>query len=435
MLKKTAKTKHLRFKKTNIMKALKLFLITIFLSMVSLLNAQSNFINYQGVAKNAAGDVLANENIIIQLSLRYGTSTTPPSFTENHNVTTNANGLFSLQIGSGTTINGNYNNLVWGEADAFLSVSIDAVFVGTTELHSVPFAISSADSQWGKNGNRIFNKNSGNVGIGEENPTGKLHITKAYTTTPFLKLESFSGDRADISFTKTGSNSNWDQIAGIRTDAASGTMSFYYNDNGTSNHIVTFRGDRKMGLNTTNPAATLDVNGDFRIQNGTTINELSTDGNLSGNSDAAIPTEKAVKKYVDDRSGSRYFESGSLTTDFFNLDTTLRPIGITLNITKARDNSKIEVTLNSRIRVGNFSSSSGAYFEIRIDGNAPNYDNRGSMPFQNSSEFISMLAVFQGLSAGNHTIQLYGATQSGTISNVLIDPGNYGGRMVAKETF
>lgn len=33
--------------------------------------------------------------------------------------------------------------------------------------------------------------------------------------------------------------------------------------------------------------------------NGTTINEFSTDGTLAGNSDDAVPTEKAVKTYVD----------------------------------------------------------------------------------------------------------------------------------------
>lgn len=417
------------------MKALKLFFIAILLLMVAPIYAQSNFINYQGVAKNAAGEIFVDENINLEIALRFGTATTAATYIENHSVTTNTNGLFNLQIGNGTTVTGIYNNLIWGDEDAFVSVTLNGTFLGTTELHSVPFALLSADSQWGKNGNRIFNKNSGNVGIGEGNPTGKLHITKAYTTTPFLKLESTSGDRADISFRKTDSNSNWDQIAGIRTDAASGTMSFYYNDNGTSNHIVTSRGDRKMGLNTSTPTATLDVNGDFKIQNGATINELSIDGNLSGNSDAAVPTEKAVKKYVDDRVGSRYFESSSLNTDFITLDNVLRPIGIVLNISKLNANSKIEVTMNSRIRVGNFSSSTGAYFEIRIDGNTATYDNRGSVPVENSNQFISMFAVFQGLPAGNHTIQLYGASQNGTISNVLIDPGNYGGRMIAKETF
>lgn len=45
---------------------------------------------------------------------------------------------------------------------------------------------------------------------------------------------------------------------------------------------------------------------------GTTINELSTDGTLAGNSDNAVPTEKAVKTYVD--AATNVF-IGSLTRD------------------------------------------------------------------------------------------------------------------------
>jgi len=49
--------------------------------------------------------------------------------------------------------------------------------------------------------------------------------------------------------------------------------------------------------------ASLEVtSGTLKLPNGTTINELSTDGTFAGNSDDAVPTEKAVKTYVDTRS-------------------------------------------------------------------------------------------------------------------------------------
>ena len=44
--------------------------------------------------------------------------------------------------------------------------------------------------------------------------------------------------------------------------------------------------------------AQLDVNG-LTLKTGASINEFSTDGTLSGNSDDAVPTEKAVKTYID----------------------------------------------------------------------------------------------------------------------------------------
>lgn len=39
--------------------------------------------------------------------------------------------------------------------------------------------------------------------------------------------------------------------------------------------------------------------GELKLNTGATINEFSTDGTLAGNSDTAVPTEKAVKTYVD----------------------------------------------------------------------------------------------------------------------------------------
>ena len=44
--------------------------------------------------------------------------------------------------------------------------------------------------------------------------------------------------------------------------------------------------------------------GQIGAQIGATINEFSTDGTLGGNSDIAVPTEQAVKTYVDTNSFS-----------------------------------------------------------------------------------------------------------------------------------
>lgn len=56
----------------------------------------------------------------------------------------------------------------------------------------------------------------------------------------------------------------------------------------------------------------LHVNGDIKLLNGVNANEISADGTLSGNSDLAIPTEKAVKTYVDTNSSSPLWtENGS----------------------------------------------------------------------------------------------------------------------------
>lgn len=51
-----------------------------------------------------------------------------------------------------------------------------------------------------------------------------------------------------------------------------------------------------------------------------TIDEFSTDGTLSGDSDTAVPTEKAVKAYVDNNSGSTLYEVTQSSHGFSELD-------------------------------------------------------------------------------------------------------------------
>ena len=51
------------------------------------------------------------------------------------------------------------------------------------------------------------------------------------------------------------------------------------------------------------PQATIDSNG-LTLSSGTNANEFSTDGTLAGDSDNAVPTEKAVKTYVDNSTGT-----------------------------------------------------------------------------------------------------------------------------------
>jgi hypothetical protein len=114
---------------------------------IGLLNtaqAQSTFINYQGVAGDGSGTIMANTGIAVQIALKFGTATNTASYIETHSVTTDANGVFSLQIGNGTAGTGVYNELVWAEK-TFATISIDGSEIGTTELHAVPYALHAAN--------------------------------------------------------------------------------------------------------------------------------------------------------------------------------------------------------------------------------------------------------------------------------------------------
>jgi hypothetical protein len=56
--------------------------------------------------------------------------------------------------------------------------------LGTSQLLSVPYAMfAQENATWGENGDNIYLKEPGNVGIGSYSPTSKLEIAKDFTTT------------------------------------------------------------------------------------------------------------------------------------------------------------------------------------------------------------------------------------------------------------
>ena len=70
----------------------------------------------------------------------------------------------------------------------------------------------------------------------------------------------------------------------------------------------------RNGLNTIT-GLTVDSAGDVILRNGVSINEFSTDGTFIGNSDAAVPTERAAKQYVDDSIIAANLVSDAYTDD------------------------------------------------------------------------------------------------------------------------
>ena len=121
-------------------------LAILFFGALSAQESQKNFINYQGVARNASNELMAGEAMTIGVALKFGTANTSAVYEENHTITTDVNGVFSLMIGNGSPINGNYNALPWGSAATFVTVSMNGNEVGTTEMMAVPYAISSGDA-------------------------------------------------------------------------------------------------------------------------------------------------------------------------------------------------------------------------------------------------------------------------------------------------
>ncbi len=168
-------------------------IISLFITMISSSLAQApQAINYQGVARDASGNELANTNISLRLNILDGSAAGATIYQEEHSVTTNEFGLFSLQIGTGTATIGTFSSIDWGVNTRWLEVEMDPlggtsyVNMGTSQLVSVPYALyaetsgSGASSVWEQNASDIY-YDAGNVGIGVNSPKAQLEVTgKSY---------------------------------------------------------------------------------------------------------------------------------------------------------------------------------------------------------------------------------------------------------------
>jgi uncharacterized protein (TIGR02145 family) len=137
--------------KQNLMKKSMLLLVVFFIFTSVALKAQSpQKINFQSIVRNTNGVIVSNKSVNFKITILSGSTTGTPVYSETHLKTTDAIGLVSLQIGSGTVSSGIFSSLNWGNASHFIKLEADFtggntyVTLGTQELMSVPYAMYAA---------------------------------------------------------------------------------------------------------------------------------------------------------------------------------------------------------------------------------------------------------------------------------------------------
>ncbi|MCB0793943.1 MAG: hypothetical protein KDB88_04330 [Flavobacteriales bacterium] len=107
--------------------------------------------NYQAVARDAGGDALANTTVGVQFQLHQSTAGGTVVYAETHSPTTNELGLFSVDVGNGTSTTGTFAAIDWSAGPYFLEVGLDPAggnsytSVGTQPLLSVPYALLAGE--------------------------------------------------------------------------------------------------------------------------------------------------------------------------------------------------------------------------------------------------------------------------------------------------
>ena len=151
------------------------FLVLINSLLLIYLNAQNNKgINFQGIARNNNGLVIANKIISLRLSIKTDSINGNIEYQEIKSITTNVIGLFSVVVGSSEERKmitmGNFENINWARSTKYLQVEVDItgefnyINLGTQKINYVPFAFY-ADKVDAKNINGIISLNQGGMGF------------------------------------------------------------------------------------------------------------------------------------------------------------------------------------------------------------------------------------------------------------------------------
>ena len=201
-------------------------------------------INFQSVLRNTTGEVVSNSSVSLRISILSGTITGTLVYSETHAKTTDAGGLMSLQIGSGTVLSGVFANIDWGSTSHFIKLEADFsggsnyVVLGTQELMSVPYALYASKTDTSalnltsrlatklnatdtvSLSNRINAKANTNSGSSD---TSLLNLTNRFSTKLNVTDTTSLSNRIDLKLTKTdtASLSNRIDLKLTKTDTAS----------------------------------------------------------------------------------------------------------------------------------------------------------------------------------------------------------------------
>lgn len=114
--------------------------------------------SYQAVVRNGSGQLLINQGIAIKVSLLQGSPAGTLVYSERLTGNTNANGLISMEIGTGTVLSGVFSSIDWTLGNYYLKTETDPsggtnyTIAGTSQLLSVPYAMYAKSAGAGGGG-------------------------------------------------------------------------------------------------------------------------------------------------------------------------------------------------------------------------------------------------------------------------------------------
>jgi hypothetical protein len=206
-----------------------IFTIAAALVMTASVWAQSpEKMSYQAVVRNATNTLITTQAVGMQISILQTTATGTAVYVETQTPTTNANGLVTLEIGTGTVVSGDFTTIDWANGTYFIKTETDPTggtsytITGTSQLMSVPYALYANTAENVTNdlvddadadpineiqnisisNDTLYLSNGGSVYIGSEDPSFLLAAANQDTAllTPLGTIEM------DVTLASNGTN-------------------------------------------------------------------------------------------------------------------------------------------------------------------------------------------------------------------------------------
>ena len=278
-------------------------IITMVLLSASVFAQAPESMSYQAVVRDNNDNLMANAAIGMQISILQGSLTGSAVFVERHFPTTNANGLVSLEIGSGTLISGSFTAIDWENGPYFIKTETDPTggndyaLVGVSQLLSVPYALHAKTADNGittaqsaaitantaKGGvtaeQATVLGNTSNINTGDQDISGIVTNTSAIAVNTLktgittAQSAAITANTAKVGYTEAAVSANTDVVANTakvgyteaaisaNTDVTANTAKVGYTEALVSANSAVVANSAKIGI-TSDQAAAIVANTD-----------------------------------------------------------------------------------------------------------------------------------------------------------------------------
>jgi hypothetical protein len=210
-----------------------------------------------------------------------------------------------------------------------------------------------------------------------------------------------------------------DALAGSPYDLILGTY-----PNGHFDQIFLKQSNGFVGMGTNAPSSKLHVNGQITMADGS-----QGDGKILVSNSGGTSTWKKGSSYA-------YFYPTASSASNVSPTAVMMP-GLNYTYTKLEAATTLEIDFIGHMSCNGVPGGAGVILEIMVDGvNCTSFSGRATYWSSDAPNPTNIVArgIAENLPTGNHTIQIWVYTSSGTTTSVFVNPGNWTDQIIVKET-